>query len=198
MSIILGLKTPECIILAGDKRGTNIKNGKYLDDTEKVIVINDSLAFAWAGVATYALDISYTLRDITIDDKKAMTTNDLAEIIKNSYSNIREGVAKLIGSHVFACIIAGKNNNGEMCLIACNNYEGDDINFLEVPHFLFKPEDMDFNECAEIFAKNLKTCFSDFAEKTIREVSAQSKFVSPTGDKWMYRAVVNCGKLESF
>lgn len=51
MSVIFGIKESGRIIIAGDKRGSSI-DGKILSDNlDKILVVNNHLAFASAGNA---------------------------------------------------------------------------------------------------------------------------------------------------
>ena len=51
MSVIFGIKEENRIIIAGDKRGTRIDGETFSDNLDKVITVNDQLAFACAGNA---------------------------------------------------------------------------------------------------------------------------------------------------
>lgn len=45
MSVIFGIKENNRIIIAGDKRGSSIDGKTLSDDLDKVLMINDHLAF---------------------------------------------------------------------------------------------------------------------------------------------------------
>ena len=49
MSVIFGIKENNRIIIAGDKRGSSIDGKTLSDDLDKVLMINDHLAFSSAG-----------------------------------------------------------------------------------------------------------------------------------------------------
>ena len=51
MSVIFGIKENNRIIIAGDKRGSSIDGKTLSDDLDKVLMINDHLAFSSAGNA---------------------------------------------------------------------------------------------------------------------------------------------------
>ena len=58
MSVIFGIKENNRIIIAGDKRGSSIDGKTLSDDLDKVLMINDHLAFSSAGNAAIEKAIS--------------------------------------------------------------------------------------------------------------------------------------------
>ena len=59
MSVIFGIKENNRIIIAGDKRGSSIDGKTLSDDLDKVLMINDHLAFSSAGNAAIEKAICY-------------------------------------------------------------------------------------------------------------------------------------------
>ena len=80
MSVIFGIKENNRIIIAGDKRGSSIDGKTLSDDLDKVLMINDHLAFSSAGNAAIEKAISIDLNKAT--NKDCLTTDDLLDIIK--------------------------------------------------------------------------------------------------------------------
>lgn len=80
MSVILGLKTKDIVIIAGDKRICNI-NGKVISEqSEKVHIINNHLAYASGGndaMGKFFLN--------SIEDAENLYVEDLIAIIQSSY-----------------------------------------------------------------------------------------------------------------
>lgn len=65
MSVIFGIKENNRIIIAGDKRGSSIDGKTLSDDLDKVLMINDHLAFSSAGNAAIEKAISIDLNKAT-------------------------------------------------------------------------------------------------------------------------------------
>ena len=80
MSVIFGIKENNRIIIAGDKRGSSIDGKTLSDDLDKVLMINDHLAFSSAGNAAIEKAISIDLNKAT--NKDCLTTDDLLDLIK--------------------------------------------------------------------------------------------------------------------
>lgn len=78
MSVIFGIKENNRIIIAGDKRGSSIDGKTLSDDLDKVLMINDHLAFSSAGNAAIEKAISIDLNKAT--NKDCLTTDDLLDI----------------------------------------------------------------------------------------------------------------------
>lgn len=68
MSVIFGIKENNRIIIAGDKRGSSIDGKTLSDDLDKVLMINDHLAFSSAGNAAIEKAISIDLNKATNKD----------------------------------------------------------------------------------------------------------------------------------
>lgn len=88
MSVIFGIKENNRIIIAGDKRGSSIDGKTLSDDLDKVLMINDHLAFSSAGNAAIEKAISIDLNKAT--NKDCLTTDDLLDIIKAFYKRVAD------------------------------------------------------------------------------------------------------------
>ena len=195
MSVIFGIKESGCIIIAGDKRGSSI-DGKILSDNlDKILVVNNHLAFASAGNAAIEKTISMDLNKVT--NKDDLSTDDLLDIIKAFYQRVIDTNCNGILSLPFYFLIAGKGRSSNASLISGGNIKGR-LDAKEVPMALYPPADAKMQECCDCFAKNYKLHNADFSERTIREISDISQLVSPTGNKWIYIIATAKGTLFSF
>lgn len=106
MSVIFGIKENNRIIIAGDKRGSSIDGKTLSDDLDKVLMINDHLAFSSAGNAAIEKAISIDLNKAT--NKDCLTTDDLLDIIKAFYKRVADTNCDAILALPFYFLIAGK------------------------------------------------------------------------------------------
>lgn len=195
MSVIFGIKESGRIIIAGDKRGSSI-DGKILSDNlDKILVVNNHLAFASAGNAAIEKTISMDVNKVT--NKDDLSTDDLLDIIKAFYQRVIDTNCNGILSLPFYFLIAGKGRSSNASLISGGNIKGR-LDAKEVPMALYPPADAKMQECCDCFAKNYKLHNADFSERTIREISDISQLVSPTGNKWIYNIATAKGTLFSF
>ncbi len=195
MSVIFGIKEPGEVIIAGDKRATSVNDKVKSDDMNKLTIVNECVCFASAGNASIE-------RAIQIDIERAgnassMRTDDVLRIICGFYKNIIEKKCDTILAFPFCCIIAGKKQSGEATLIA-GAREKNGFVAKEVPMALYPPADVSMDGCSRIFVKNYKLFKGEFAERTIKEISDASIYVSPSGDKWIYNINTGIGNLFSF
>ena len=83
MSVIFGIKENNRIIIAGDKRGSSIDGKTLSDDLDKVLMINDHLAFSSAGNAAIEKAISIDLNKATNKDPSVSIFVNASTIIKS-------------------------------------------------------------------------------------------------------------------
>lgn len=122
MSVIFGIKESGRIIIAGDKRGSSI-DGKILSDNlDKILVVNNHLAFASAGNAAIEKTISMDLNKVT--NKDDLSTDDLLDIIKAFYQRVIDTNCNGILSLPFYFLIAGKGRSSNASLISGGNIKG--------------------------------------------------------------------------
>lgn len=122
MSVIFGIKENNRIIIAGDKRGSSIDGKTLSDDLDKVLMINDHLAFSSAGNAAIEKAISIDLNKAT--NKDCLTTDDLLDIIKAFYKRVADTNCDAILALPFYFLIAGKGRDGNASLISGGNIKG--------------------------------------------------------------------------
>lgn len=195
MSVIFGIKENDKIIIAGDKRGSDI-NGKIIsDDIQKITVINNKLCIACAGNNSIEKAILIDVEKSGFSDN--MTVTDLLQVILKFYNRVIENKCNTILNLPFCCLIAGQDKENESDLICVTAFNGK-IQHKSVPMILFHPNDTDLNQCNTIFVKNYKLNYSTFVENTINDISQISKLVSSTGEKWIYDTKLHKGKLFSF
>lgn len=195
MSVIFGIKENGRIIIAGDKRGSSVDGKLLSDDLNKVIKVNDHLAFSSAGNSAIETVISIDLKRIS--DKDNFTTDGLLDVIKAFYQKVNETNCTSILALPFYFLIAGKGNDGKASLISGGNIKGC-LEAKKVPMALYPPADAKMQDCCDCFAKNYKLYNSEFVERTIRDIADISGLVSSTGDKWIYDISTEKGMLYSF
>ncbi len=197
MSVIFGIREAGRIVIAGDKRGSKKDGRTYSDNMSKVVAVNEHLAFASAGNAVFEKLIS--MKAAEVSGKASLTTDDLAEIVQAAYREIRDMrvLDKLKMPSTFYFLIAGKSRSGGSSLISGGNFKGS-LDAQEVEMILYPPEGADMKQCCELLAKNYKLHHTDFAERTVREISRINPIVSPTGDRWNYDVAMGKGILHSF
>ena len=122
MSVIFGIKENNRIIIAGDKRGSSIDGKTLSDDLDKVLMINDHLAFSSAGNAAIEKAISIDLNKAT--NKDCLTTDDILDIIKAFYKRVADTNCDAILALPFYFLIAGKGRDGNASLISGGNIKG--------------------------------------------------------------------------
>ena len=95
MSVIIGLKIDDKIILAGDKRGST-ETGKLLtDELEKVIPINKSLCIAMAG--NHAMEQAILSKLHEKEKLENMCIEDLLDNTHEIYMRVEKGGITRIG-----------------------------------------------------------------------------------------------------
>lgn len=194
MSVILGCKTKDKIYLAADNRITNKKDDSFSDKYIKLIILNDRLAMVCSG-SRFAQDRftdfikNKNTSKWTIDDMKFNL-----RILCDSLNILNNGDINNSGAYF---IVGGLDDNREMVLWSASwnsgKYSGNGVELA-----LYPPEDVDMQTCCNIYIPNLHEHFSVFMQKTIKEVSAKSKEVSPSGDIWTYDMATDSSSIEHF
>ncbi len=126
-----------------------------------------------------------------------MTTDDLIQIIDGFYKRVIE--EKLISIYMlpFYCLIAGIGRDGKAHLVNAGKFKtGFDAK--DAPMALYHPADTRQDDCNKIFAKNYQLHHGNFCERTVREISAISRIVSSTGNKWVYDISSKKGVMYDF
>lgn len=182
MSVILGYKSENKIYLAADNRVTDKKDGSYSDKYRKLIKINNHLAMVCSG--------SRLAQDKFADFIKGKQTKEWTIDDLKFYLNILCYSLNLYNSpaidNMGVYFIAGglnENNQMELWSTSWNHkkYSGKSVEMA-----LYPPEDVDMQTCCCIYIRNIHESFSNFMEKTIKEISQKGKMVSLSGDIWTY------------
>lgn len=195
MSVIFGITEENRIILAGDKRVTDVTDGSFSDDAQKVIQINKQLCIAFAG--NMAVMTSIMKKVEATENKDTLVTDDLLEIINSFYKKVVEKECDVIYGYAFYCLIAGKGKDGKDYLYNAGKFKNG-FEYREVPMALYPPTDADQKKCNEIFVKNYYSNKNDFWTKTVEEIWQLSSMVSSVGDCWIYNRDTCMGKLVQF
>lgn len=200
MSVILGYKTEDKIYLGADNRTVTLDDVLSRDDVNKIVVVNNNVAVAFAGYNKSQMIFERMISKIT--NNSEFYVEDALQYIKRIYwfyiffwykKFAKEGL-----SLTSRFIVAGKNKKGECCMYVASILRGK----LEKPsledRFIFPPYDADAKTCWKIFAINAVNYQRDFLQRTIKDISKISKAISSTGDIWTYDSATDTSTLEHF
>lgn len=195
MSVIFGIKENQQIIIAGDKRISTADGARIGDHWQKVIPVNDQLAFASAGNG--AIEKAIVMDVMKADNVPNMVIEDLCELISAFCQRCEEAHAHSIKQLPFYGIIAGKSREGNGKLVSCGLFKGK-FEWKEVPMALYPPSADVHDLCVNSFVRNYKLHHDSFVERTIHEISEISDLVSATGSKWIYDLITQKGYYIDF
>lgn len=198
MTVIMGYKTPKKIYLGADNRTSTVEDAPIRDDVNKIVVVNNNVAVAFAGY--HGTQIMF--ENMTKNSDKDFRVEDAMHCIKIIYWICKipwyKKYAKNIIQYGSRFIVAGKNRKDEYCMYTVSILNGK----LEKPslteRFLFPPSDASAKECWDLFAKNVTCSHTDFVQKTVKDVAKISNLVSMSGDVWIYDMIENKSTLEHF
>lgn len=195
MSVIMGVKTDNVVILAGDKRGSDKCGNTLRNDLIKVVSINNHIGMASAGSKQIGDGI---LLDINkMDNIENLFVEDIVDYIKVFYERLVEKDLKYLMSQPASFLIGGLRRNKTIGLYRIDNHSGKpDIKDIEIPFMIVPPNDVNMDEASTIFIRNFKKFPQNFIEKTIDDISKISRLVSGDGDKWTYDIRYNASKIE--
>lgn len=186
MSVIMGIKTNNVIILGADKQLSTYNNEFISDDGDKILVINSNLAMAFAGNAAIQKAIEIDTDKIGTN-KQLLYVEDAINILCSLFERLKMAEAKTILSTSSCVIIGGLSKDKSLKLLAFSYVHGK-LSWSEVKEdkILFPPNDVSMKKCAEIFIENFYLCGDRIIEKTVQDISKISKVVSACGNKWIY------------
>ena len=186
MSVIMGIKTNNVIILGADKQLSTYNNEFISDDCDKILVINSNLAMAFAGNAAIQKAIEIDT-DKKGTNKQLLYVEDAINILCSLFERLKMVEAKTILSTSSCVIIGGLSKDKSLKLLAFSYVHGK-LSWSEVKEdkILFPPNDVSMKKCAEIFIENFYLCGDRIIEKTVQDISKISKVVSVCGNKWIY------------
>lgn len=186
MSVIIGIKTNNVVILGADKQLSTYNNEFISDDDDKILVINSNLAMAFAGNAAIQKAIEIDTDKIGTN-KQLLYVEDAINILCSLFERLKMAEAKTILSTSSCVIIGGLSKDKSLKLLAFSYVQGK-LSWSEVKEdkILFPPNDVSMKKCAEIFIENFYLCGDRIIEKTVQDISKISKVVSVCGNKWIY------------
>ena len=186
MSVIMGIKTNNVVILGADKQLSTYNNEFISDDSDKILVINNNLAMVFAGNAAIQKAIEIDTDKIGTN-KQLLYVEDAINILYSLFERLKMAGAKTILSTSSCVIIGGLSKDKSLKLLAFSYVHGE-LSWSEVKEdkILFPPNDVSMKKCAEIFIENFYLCGDRIIEKTVQDISKISKVVSACGNKWIY------------
>ena len=194
MSIIFGVVEQRQVILCGDKRLSAFSGEVLSDDASKIFVVNNHLAVASAGNAAIEKVVEI---DSSKQPAEGQTVESILSNLQQFYARVDALDLEEIKRLTYCALIAGQSLDGKAKMISLSYIKGK-LSFQEVPMGLYSPIDVDYKSCAEVFVKNYRLHRSDFCERTVKEVSQISKYVSPAGIIWTYDVGTNKGSTKEF
>lgn len=198
MSVIMAYKTKDKIYLAADNRVSTPEDIPIRDDENKIVVVNNNVAIAFAGYrgtqTIFENMIKNRNKDFRIEDA-LLCIKIIYWFCKIPwYKKYMKNILKF-GSRF---IVAGKNKKDECCIYTVSFLHGK----LEKPsltdRFMFPPSDVSAKVCCDIYAKNAMNFHSDFMQRTVKDIAKVSEIVSPSGDIWTYDMNTGKSTLEHF
>ena len=186
MSVIMGIKTNNIVILGADKRLSTYQNQFVSDENDKILVVNNHLALACAGNKAIQTALEIDINKLEID-KESLFVEDATDTICNLYEMFKNANAEMILSYPFYAIIGGLDKNQNIKLMSVS-YSHEKLNCTEVSTniMIFPPSDVSMQKCLEIFVRNYNLFTDQVIEKTVKDVSELSIVVSKSGNKWIY------------
>jgi len=194
MTVILGRKLKNELVIAGDKRGSDIQGNKMRDDLKKIVVLNNYLAIASAGNDSISKVIQMDLAKVgKLED---LTVDDVIDTIYKFYKKANELSPNIALLNAYF-IIAGKMKSGNYKLYVVFCQKGN-VEVRETECCILSPEDMKLQECQQILNDNILSFNKNYVENTIKIISERSKLVSSSGEKWTLDIINNKSQIESF
>ena len=205
MSVIMGIKTNNVVILGADKRLSTYNNEVVSDDSDKILVVNNHLAMTFAGNAAIQMAVEIDMDRLEIDmdrleiDRQSLYVEDAINILCSLFERLKMADAKTILSTSSCVIIGGLSKDKSLKLLAFSYVHGE-LSWSEVKgnQILFPPKDVSMKKCAEIFKGNLQSHGKIAIEKTVQDVSKISKVVSECGNKWTYDSRTHLSEKRDF
>lgn len=198
MSVIMAYKTKDKIYLGADNRLTRPDDTLVCDDEKKIIIVNDCVAVAFAGYYENQNTFQKRIRKLRNLDK--LRVEDVLSQIKRMYRKYKFTKHKQDSKNALSVassfIVVGKNKKNECCIYAWSYLDGKlekEPTLTDVS--LFKPHDVSMEVCTEFYVKNIRGDYLDFIQRTVKDISNESRVVSPSGDIWIYD--IKTGKSSS-
>lgn len=198
MSVILGYKAEDKLYLAADNRTSTIDDVPIRDDVNKIVVVNNNVAVAFAGYGGTQTVFEGMIKNISKDFK----VEDVLFLLKILYWICKIPWYKKYTKNIMDLgsrfIVAGKNKKDECCMYTVSYINGKFEKPSLTDRFLFPPYDVSPKVCWDFYVKNVISSNSDFIQKTIKDIAKVSNLVSSSGDIWTYNFVTSNSSMEHF
>lgn len=200
MSVIMAYMAEDKLYLGADNRSVTIDETTYKDNVNKIVLINDNVAIAFAGCKKFQMVFEFLLKykkDIT-----KLRVEDILKLNKKTYRFCKilffMKFSKEILSLGSQIIIAGINrkDEGYLCISAISNRKF--IKPLKKEWFIFPPYGIDMESGCNIYCENIKKNSNNCIQQTIKDISKINKYVSSSGDIWTYDMITGKSTLEHF
>ncbi|MEY8352525.1 hypothetical protein AALB39_04120 [Lachnospiraceae bacterium 54-53] len=199
MSVILGYKTSEKIILAADNRCVNKSGDVVSNKIRKIVSVNSHLAVAFCGNMVIQIMFKKKINSLSkgknnyyVDDA-LFWLKEIFLFFKNSEKTFNKQVASMPSNF----IVAGLNDNLQMFLCSVL-FIDDEISMCVSDSFLFTPPHVSFEKYAHKYVAYLNNNTKNCMKKIVKEISMESNAVSKTGDIWTYSCTNNKSKIKHF
>lgn len=191
MSVILGYHTKDKIVIASDNRISDENGHKKSDVEKKIVLFNSQLCVATAGNRFGYLILESIYKQNKMQD---FYMEDFANKITELYRNNRDNIFFKLPIHY---IMGGRTKEGNHAMFAIDAIDG---NLKPVPcvKILYPPDGLDSEVTNKIFDKNIVKYPEDFYIRTIHKISHKNKFVSHSGDVWIYNIENGDGEIKHF
>lgn len=194
MTVLIGLINESGIVLAADNRITKSNDDSFSDNYTKLFTLHDSLALAIGGNVTLSTMLIDHLR--TTADLNRLYVENTAEYILDFLKN--PGRLALCVPKCCAVLIGGKGGDGHPALL--HVVKSDLAVSIPEPQpcIICPPDDVDQDVCYDILRCSFETNPNNPFENTIGKIAGLSKYVSFTGNKWIYQSLNKKSVLLSF
>lgn len=200
MSVIMAYMAEDKLYLGADNRSVAIDETTYNDNVNKIALINDNVAIAFAGCNKFQMVFEFLLKykkDIT-----KLRVEDILKLNKKTYRFCKilffMKFSKEILSLGSQIIIAGINRKDEGCLCISAISNRKFIKPLKKEWFIFPPYGIDMESGYNIYCGNIRKSPNNCIQQTIKDISKVNKYVSSSGDIWTYDMITGKSTLEHF
>ena len=200
MSVIMAYKTDDKIYLGADNRAVSINEDSHRDDENKIIAINNDVAVAFAGCNKSQMLFDMLLK--SLKDKSNLKVEDALQYIKKTYRFCKILWFRKFSKEILGLgsqfLVVGKNRNDECCIYAVLISHGKLEKPLLKEWLILPPHGADLKECCDIYLKNVVKYPDNFIQRTVKDIAKMSKYVSPSGDIWIYDIATGKSTSEHF
>lgn len=196
----MAYKTEDSLYLGADNRTVREDDVFSSDNVNKIVVVNDCVAVAFAGVNKSQLLFEFVIKRMKNVDN--FRVEDVLKSIKWVYR-----LCKLLRFNKFSkeilsigsqFIVVGKNKKNECCIYITLISKKKLRKPLLKDWFIFPPFGADMDVCGGIFTTNAKKYPNKFIQKTIKDIAKDNEYISTSGDIWIYDIKTDKGSLEHF